>query len=467
MDTETIRSYIESKRGEMVTELSRLIKIDSAAYPGEGEYPFGEGSAKALHAAMELMEKLGFRCKNYDNYVVTGEIGEGELILDILAHMDVVPGGDGWTVTTPFEPKVIGDNIYGRGTSDDKGPATSAIYAMKAVLDSGVPINQRIRLILGGNEENGGGDDLEYFYAREKGAKYSVSPDADYPLINCERGINDLYFSGDIGGGMDIAYLEAGFRPNAVPGTAVLEYKPDGADRLREVFDETLAPLGLSLEEVEAETPGYKRIRVIGEGCHSSLPELGKNALTALLSLLRELDADEKLSALSRLFPYGDGHGTAAGIDMRDEASGRITVSLNMLKIENGKATGAVDCRVPLCATEENCSGLLEAKLLEAGFKTDRKTLTGVHYVPKDSELVKTLLDSYERVTGKRGEPIAIGGGTYVHDIENGVAFGCQEQGVDYRMHGADEYFSIDELVRSAVIYADVICKFQVPGSEF
>lgn len=455
---ENINNYIESKRGEMAEELSRLIKIDSAATPAEDGCPFGKGSAEALNAAAELMERLGFRCRNYDNYVVTGEIGEGELALDILAHMDVVPGGDGWSVTTPFEPKIIGDNIYGRGASDDKGPAIAAMYAMKAVLDSGVPLRKRIRMILGGNEENGGGDDLEYFYAREKGAEYSVSPDADYPLINCERGINDIFFSGDIGGGsMEIALIDAGFRPNAVPGAATLEYKPSGDDRLDAVFNEKLAPLGLSLEEAEAENPGFRRVRIIGEGCHSSLPELGKNALTALLWLLRELDADKNLSALSRLFPYGDGHGTAAGIDMSDEESGRITVSLNMLKIENGKAKGVVDCRVPLCATEENCAGALSAGLLEAGFGTDDRRITGVHYVPKDSEFVRTLLASYEKITGIRGEPIAIGGGTYVHDIENGVAFGCQEQGTDYRMHGADEYFSIDELVRSAKIYADVI----------
>ena len=221
-----------------------------------------------------------------------------------------MPGGDGWSVTAPFEPVVIGDKIYGRGASDDKGPAIAAIYAMKAVLDSGVRLDRRIRIILGGNEENGGGDDLEYFYAREKGAPYSVSPDADYPLINCERGICDIYFSGGVGGGsMDIALLEAGFRPNAVPGAATLEYKPSGDDRLKAVFEEKLAPLGLELEECEAERPEYKRVKIIGEGCHSSLPELGRNALTALLCLLRELDADENLSALSRLFPYGDGHG--------------------------------------------------------------------------------------------------------------------------------------------------------------
>ena len=461
MYTKRFKEYLENKRGEMTDALLSLMRIDSAAYYDKAPYPFGEGSAKALNAAMELMRSFGFKCRNYDNYVVTGEIGEGELALDILAHMDVVPGGDGWTVTSPFEPVVKGDNIYGRGASDDKGPAIAAIFAMRAALDLGLPLKNRIRIILGGNEENGGGDDLEYFYAREKPAKYSISPDADYPLINCERGINDVCFSGDIAGGaFEIASLRSGFRPNAVPGTAELEYKAEHDGALFDVFGGKYAPLGLKLEEINAERPGFKRIRLTGEGCHSSLPDLGKNALTALLSLLADVGADDTLTRLSRLFPYGDGHGTAAGIDMSDEESGRLTCSLNMLTVENGIAKGVVDCRVPLCATRENCADVLCAGLCSAGFEVDDMRLTGVHYVPRDSELVSALLDSYEKIAGVRGEPIAIGGGTYVHNIENGVAFGCQEQGVDYRMHGADEYFPVSELVRSARIYADVVHKF-------
>ena len=70
---------------------------------------------------------------------------------------------------------------------------------------------------------------------------------------------------------------------------------------------------------------------------------------------------------------------------------------------------------------------------------------------------MKTLLASYEEITGKKGEPIAIGGGTYVHDLKNGVAFGASMPGTDNRMHGADEFAVIDDLVMSAKMFAQVI----------
>ena len=81
------------------------------------------------------------------------------------------------------------------------------------------------------------------------------------------------------------------------------------------------------------------------------------------------------------------------------------------------------------------------------------------HVVPGDSEFVLTLLDSYEKYFGKKGEPIAIGGGTYVHGLKRGVAFGCAVEGVDNRMHGDDEFMRIERLLTSAKIFADAIVK--------
>lgn len=51
-------------------------------------------------------EEYGFSINNYDNYVGTADLNDGEHQLDILAHLDVVPAGEGWTVTQPFEPIV-------------------------------------------------------------------------------------------------------------------------------------------------------------------------------------------------------------------------------------------------------------------------------------------------------------------------------------------------------------------------
>ena len=85
--------------------------------------------------------------------------------------------------------------------------------------------------------------------------------------------------------------------------------------------------------------------------------------------------------------------------------------------------------------------------------------MTPPHHVPAESEFVQTLLASYEKYSGIKGEPRAIGGGTYVHDLERGVAFGCMSDEVDNHMHGDDEFMLVDVLVMSAKIFADAICR--------
>ncbi len=55
---------------------------------------------------------------------------------------------------------------------------------------------------------------------------------------------------------------------------------------------------------------------------------------------------------------------------------------------------------------------------------------------------------------GEPGNCLAIGGGAYAHFLKNGVAFGASRLGVDYHMHGANEYLVVDEIVRSAELFA-------------
>lgn len=179
---EKIHEYLSVHRDEMVEDIKTLIKVDSAraeALPGK---PYGEGAAEALLAGLSLFEKHGFLGKNWDNYAIDTVINGKELGLDILAHLDVVPGGDGWTKTTPFEPIVEDGKMYGRGTSDDKGPAVAALYAMKAVRDLGFELDKDVRLILGSDEECGSSD-IAYYFGKNTHAPMTISPDADFPLV--------------------------------------------------------------------------------------------------------------------------------------------------------------------------------------------------------------------------------------------------------------------------------------------
>ena len=114
---------------------------------------------------------------------------------------------------------------------------------------------------------------------------------------------------------------------------------------------------------------------------------------------------------------------------------------------------------MPLAANDENLIIPIKEKLNDIGFSTDDLSYTPVHHVDENSPFIQTLLSAYERHTGKKGECVAIGGGTYVHEIENGVAFGAIMPDCNTHMHGTNEFMPIKDLITAAKIYADVIIK--------
>ena len=83
------------------------------------------------------------------------------------------------------------NKIYGRGAIDDKGPAIGALYAMKAVKDSGIKLNKKVRMIFGTDEESGW-EDLKVYFDQEKMPDFAIVPDGEYPVINVEKGILNL-----------------------------------------------------------------------------------------------------------------------------------------------------------------------------------------------------------------------------------------------------------------------------------
>ena len=455
--------YLDSKKDEMLEDLKSLVRINSVrgdALPGK---PFGEGPARAAQAAMELMERYGLKVTNYDNYVVTGDYSGQEKALDVLAHLDVVPVTDEWTVTAPFEPVVRDGRIYGRGTCDDKGPAIAVLYALRAIRELGIPMKYSARLILGCDEECGSSD-LEYYFSKEKEARYTFTPDADFPLINLEKARLARSFTAAFTDDAPAAVvsLTAGDKVNVVPAKAQALIKGVSLDTVQKVCAGKKEQLKVELTACEEN--GLVMLRAKGQAAHASTPELGTNAITALLDVISALPLDEcgstrALKALSAYFPHQDTKGTALGIEMADEESGALTMNLGILKVCEGTLCGEFDVRAPLCATDENMTEVIRDRFAQAGIQMEEGGMKPAHYVPADSELVKVLLGSYERYFGVKGEPFAIGGGTYVHELERGVAFGCAIEGVDTHMHGDDEFMEIEVLMKSAGIFADAIVK--------
>lgn len=467
MYREQIDTYIDSKREEILEDVKRLVRIDSQRREAKPGMPYGEGPARALDEAEELMKAYGLETRNYDHYVVTGDLGEGEKELDILAHLDVVPVTDEWTVTKPFEPLVMDGKIYGRGTCDDKGPAVAALYALRAIRELGLPLKKKVRLVLGSDEECGSSD-LEYYYSLEKEAPYTFTPDGDFPVINLEKARLSKKFEASFspsGKLPRVGWLKSGDKVNVVPAKAEALLLGVEETVLKQAGDKATEVTGAQFVW-EKQKDGI-RVSVKGTAAHASTPEGGNNALTALLYLITLLPLEDsegyrRLCALNRMFPHGDTKGEALGVNMEDEESGALTMNLGILDYEdgeNGRLEGAFDSRAPLCATDENLTEVMRKGFADAGIRMEEGKMTPAHHVPADSDFVRTLLDSYERYTGIKGKPLAIGGGTYVHELERGVAFGCAMEGVDNHMHGDDEFMEIDTILISAKIFADVILK--------
>jgi len=464
VDRQRISDWVGAHRGDFLADLAALIAIRSVrGEPKEG-MPFGEGPSEALARALALCEGYGLSTKNYDNYIGSADLAPGlPPMLDVLAHLDVVGEGEGWS-TEPYTMTLKDDGcLYGRGVSDDKGGLLAAAYAMRCVRELGLPLRYNCRLILGCDEETGM-EDTRHYYLKNKPAPCTTSPDASFPVCNVEKGFYRPQLRQSFAPGTAMPRVTAfhgGFRTNVVPTEASAWLIGIDALSLRTALLPLAAEIGVSCE-VEADGEALK-LTVRGCGCHAAEPEKGVNGLTALIRILCELplaecESTQALQALNAVFPHGDWLGRAAGIAQSDEVSGELTCSFTQLDFDEQTLWGQCDCRVPLCANDENCAAVLKAKLEPLGIHVTGRMDPG-HYTPADTPFVQTLLRCYEEFTGLKGACYSMGGGTYVHHIPGGVAFGAEMPGFDTHMHGADERMPVEHLMRCIEIYAGVIAE--------
>ena len=459
---EQIKAWFENREDEFAAALAPLIAVDSTTGTPEPGAPFGAGPAKALKKALELAESWGLTTGEDEGYVGTVDLNDKADQLHILAHLDVVGIGDGWD-TDPFTMVRDGDLIYGRGVDDDKGPLMAAMLAMAAAKElGGENLKYNAKLIMGTDEECGFGD-LDYYYAREPHAPYAVSPDAEFPVINVEKGHYQPELSAHWEQETALPRLESfqgGVRTNVVPPEAAAAVLGLDAAAVLPLLPQAEADTGARFEA--ADIPGGVSIQAHGKNAHAASPADGVNAVTALLALLDRLPlaacaSTRAVKALCRLLPHGDLGGKALGIAQGDD-SGELTLTFSLLTMGAEGLSGRFDARTPVCASRENCQAPAERAFAEAGI-----TLAGdqgpAHAVPADSPLIAVLLDSYTRYSGRPGRCVAIGGGTYVHDIPGGVAFGAGELDFDSHLHGANERARVDQLMMTAKIYTEVILR--------
>ncbi len=448
-----LNAIIESMHDEMIDTLQKWIRVPSVKGEAAPGAPFGKEVRSMLDMALADCEQMGFKTQNFDGYIAHADLGEGsdEDALAILAHLDVVPEGDGWKYP-PYGAVIENGRMYGRGTSDDKGPAVAALYAMKAVKDAGIPLRRKVRLILGCDEESGW-EDIAHYNKVATMPRMGFSPDASYPIINIEKGICRLELHGVLSNeGLQVIAFNNGERPNVIPGRASALVAGDAAT----VAQAEAAAKKLDIPaEVQLTDKGVS-ITVTGISGHAAYPETARNANGEMLLLLRELGVQGDLCLLADKIGL-DYKGEGLEVSVSDGISGYLTCNLGIIRAGEGGVYATLDIRYPVMTNPDMIIKNVSASL--PGMRVEAMEVKEPHHVPAGSELVQNLLDAYHEVTGYERKCLYTGGGTYARSLQEGVAFGASFPQDEDLAHQANEYADIEGLYKNIKIFALAIVK--------
>jgi len=460
-----LNRIIESYRDEIIRSTRELVAIPSVEGGPRPGKPFGEDVYRALDYTLTLGRRLGFETKNVDGYAGHIEFGQGEKMMGILTHLDVVPEGSGWTYP-PYAGEVRDGRIYGRGAIDDKGPTIAVLYAMKAVMQSGVPVNKKVRLILGTDEESGW-EDLKYYFKKEPVPDFGMSPDGRYPIINAEKGILHIALSKKFSSGqkssMGIERVYGGQRPNVVPDECVCVCGPGAHKRkLIEGIEKVKGRSGYAIE-VESGEGDAVIVRSIGQLAHASMPEKGRNAIGQMLLCLSAVGlGDSEMEGFIAFLAEAIGmefDGRSMGLALEDQLSGKLTLNLGMIDVNDQNGRAVIDIRYPVSFEKQHILSRIHDAAGRFGVEVEVLDDQGPLYVPEDHFLVQALKKVYAEQTGQPAYTVAIGGGTYARAIKNAVAFGAVFPGKPEMAHQRDEYIEIEDLMMNAKIYAHAIAE--------
>ncbi|MBB5180566.1 succinyl-diaminopimelate desuccinylase [Planomicrobium koreense] len=443
----------EKRKDSIIKDLQELISIPSVLNDeAEEGAPFGKDVKRALDWFLDQGAVRGYKVKNVADVAGHIETGNGEELLGILGHVDVVPAGAGWT-KDPFGGMVENGKLYGRGAIDDKGPTIAAWAALNMVKDAGFEFTKRVRLIIGTDEESGFRCVDRYFETEEM-PTIGFAPDADFPIINAEKGIASVALTMSSWQSADaLQSFAAGNRTNMVPDLA--EAVVTGAlTDWQPPFEAFLAQHGVA-GAAEAIDDGVK-LTVHGKSAHAMEPEDGVNAGILLALFLKERLAGDggRFTAFLADHFYNDSRGRKLGLDFKDEVSGDTTLNAGVIRYEHGKkAAIEVSMRYSISFPFEERIGID----MPEGFELTVDSNSPPHHVDAADPFIKILQTAYEKQTGDKADLLAIGGGTYARVLDKGVAFGMLFPGEKDVAHQADEFVDIENLLKAVAIYAEAI----------
>ncbi|GAB6101093.1 M20 family metallo-hydrolase [Thermococcus atlanticus] len=397
---------IEKLRDEMVGTLVELIRIPAISpdYGYEGEYD------KAMKL-LEIIREWPFdRIERYDapderakngvrpNILAYyyGEQGEESPRMWILTHLDVVPPGEGWTVTEPFKPVVKDGKVYGRGSEDNGQSIVSSLYAVKALMNLGIRPKRTIILAFVSDEETGSKYGIEWLMK-------------EHP---------ELFKKDD------------------------LVLVPDGGNE-----DGTFI-------EVAEKSILWMKVKVRGRQVHASMPDKGLNAHRVALDYAYHLDRllHEKYNAEDELFdpPVSTFEPTMVKnpADSPNIAPGEHEVVFDCRILPDYSIDDVLK-------DAEELAKEIEGRYPGAKIEIEViQRLDAPEPTPKDSEIVKLLRKAIKELRGKEAKVGGIGGGTFAAYFRALGIPAVVWATIDELAHQPNEYAKIENIVEDAKVMA-------------
>ena len=429
---------------ELLKDLEYLLRIESI------DREKNEECERALAFILKRAQDFGLEYELVTEKSVHVQLGEGGRLCGVLAHVDVVPAGNNWSVI-PFALTERDGRLYGRGIADDKGAALINLYCMRALKENGVTGKNTLRAIFGSAEETGMSD-MKGYFEKQPLPDMAFTPDSDYGICYAEKGILHLRISTPFNEAKVLSQFHSGKAVNAVPDLAYVMLDSSCYD---EQLLMRLADASDGNFEFNYTIDGLMIISR-GKASHACEPQKGKNAATLLIDLITHAYDVHDIGAICSFIDYAincETNGRSLGLKMSDSVSGELTVNLGIVHIEDSTAEAYIDIRYPVTVKGDYIIRQFKAVAEYSGINVEVIHHDKPLYVEKDSPLISELSAAYESVTGEKPSMYTTGGGTYARKLGGrGVAFGPHFKDDPINMHNADESVDKENFFKHAQI---------------
>lgn len=473
MQANKLDEWIESQRENIIESVSNLVRIKSVREKPEPGMPFGQGPFEALRWVMDKSESLGLASNWMDGYAVYSEYGEGDKTIGVLSHVDVVPEGSGWQYP-PYGGLVIDHKLYGRGAMDDKGPLVASLYALAAIKAAGIPLNKKVRLLFGADEETGM-ESIKHYLSKEKPFDLGFTPDARFPVIHGEKGWLNLSLhlneSQVVEAAQPIGAITSDLRLTSIRGGVAANVVADQCEAiltgsqaaLSFAYDSLIYFINKSHEKMAIkQLKNSLELTTYGKAAHASRPEKGHSAIAIMLCALGHvLPKTNAVGSFTNYYAHAVGmgfNGEGCGCDFEDGKSGKLTFNVGQIKYEEGHLSLLIDVRYPVSFSEQDVKNGVKQTFAPFGIDTVLLDYEPPLYYDLEHPLVQTLTSCYQKVSGDyESRPLVVGGLTYARTMPNVVAYGPMGPKAQDIAHQKDEFIEVETLIEATKIYARAI----------